>query len=60
MFVPNPDEYENLEEFRQLREKFVREGITCTHWPLELVDASMYYKTKFIEKKCLYYRSRIT
>jgi hypothetical protein len=41
MFVPDMNEYKNLEEFRRLREQYVRERITCTHWPLELVDASM-------------------
>jgi hypothetical protein len=41
MFVPDMDDYNNLEEFRQLREKYVRDGITCSHWPLELV-AGMY------------------
>ena len=42
MFTPNMDEYEDLEEFRRLREQYVRDRITCTHWPLELVGASMY------------------
>ncbi|CAF3528516.1 unnamed protein product [Rotaria sp. Silwood1] len=37
MFVPDMDEFKNLEEFRQLREQFVRDKVTCTHWPLELV-----------------------
>jgi hypothetical protein len=42
MFTPNMDEYEDLEEFRRLREQYVRDRITCTNWPLELVGASMY------------------
>ncbi len=46
MFVPDTDEYRTLEEFRRLRELYIRERITCTHWPLELVDASMYYYNK--------------
>ena len=31
--------YESLEEFRELREDFVRDRVTCTHWPLELITA---------------------
>jgi hypothetical protein len=50
MFVPDTDEYKNLEEFRQLREQYVRDGITCTHWPLELIGASMYYKQNLLKK----------
>jgi hypothetical protein len=41
MFVPDGVRYENLEEFRELREDFVRNRVTCTHWPLELFTASM-------------------
>ncbi|CAF0947118.1 unnamed protein product [Rotaria sordida] len=37
MFEPDGVRYENLEEFRQLREDFVRDRTTCTHWPLELM-----------------------
>ena len=37
MFVPNTDDCETLEDFRRKREEFVRQRITCTHWPLELV-----------------------
>ncbi len=45
MFVPDGVRYENLEEFRELREDFVRDKVTCTHWPLELFTASMeFYK----------------
>ncbi len=51
MFVPNPNEYKNLEEYRQLREQFVRDGITCPHWPLQLDGASMYYKRNLLKKK---------
>jgi hypothetical protein len=60
LFVPHPDEYKDLEEFRRLREEYVRDRITCTHWPLELVDASMYLKQsmKNTSLKCFYYRSR--
>lgn len=36
LFVPDGIRYENLEEFRELREDFVRDRTTCTHWPLEL------------------------
>ncbi len=41
MFVPDGVRYDNLEEFRELREDFVRDKVTCTHWPLELFTASM-------------------
>lgn len=34
--------YESLEEFREIREDFVRERVTCTHWPLELNAASKF------------------
>ncbi|CAF3110136.1 unnamed protein product [Rotaria sp. Silwood2] len=37
MFVPEMDEFKTLEEFRQLREQYVRDKATCTHWPLELI-----------------------
>ncbi|CAF0878972.1 unnamed protein product [Rotaria sp. Silwood1] len=40
MFEPDGVRYENLEEFRELRENFVRNRTTCTHWPLELITAS--------------------
>jgi len=41
MFVPDGIRYENLEEFQELREDYVRDKVTCTHWPLELFTASM-------------------
>ena len=41
MFEPDGIRYENLEEFRELREELVRDRTTCTHWPLELITASM-------------------
>lgn len=44
MFKPVPHAYETIEEYRQLRERYVREGVTCTHWPLELVAGSMYFE----------------
>jgi hypothetical protein len=53
MFVPDMNEYNSLEEFRQLREKFVRDRTSCTHWPLELIIAGM-YERKFCLKKNLY------
>jgi hypothetical protein len=43
MFTPDMEECQNLEEFRQLREQFVRDRKTCTHWPLELVTAGLYF-----------------
>ena len=39
LFRPDGIRYENLEEFQDLREDFVRDRITCTHWPLELFSA---------------------
>jgi hypothetical protein len=42
LFEPDGVRYENLEEFRELREDFVRDKVTCTHWPLELITASKY------------------
>jgi hypothetical protein len=50
MFVPDMNEYNSLEEFRELREKFVRDRTSCTHWPLELIIAGM-YERKFCRKK---------
>ena len=44
MFQPDPFAFETLEEFRQLREDYVRDGITCSHWPLALVSGSMYFE----------------
>lgn len=41
LFVPDGLRYENLEEFRELRENFVRNNVTCTHWPLESLSTSM-------------------
>ncbi|CAF4922975.1 unnamed protein product, partial [Rotaria socialis] len=43
MFEPDGVRYDSLEEFRELREDFVRDRVTCTHWPLELNTASMYF-----------------
>ncbi|CAF3400964.1 unnamed protein product [Rotaria socialis] len=40
MFEPDGVRYDSLEEFRELREDFVRDRVTCTHWPLELNTAS--------------------
>ncbi|CAF1473076.1 unnamed protein product [Adineta steineri] len=40
LFEPDGVRYESLEEFRELREDFVRDRVTCTHWPLELATAS--------------------
>ncbi|CAF1152550.1 unnamed protein product [Adineta ricciae] len=40
LFAPDADLFQNLEEFRKLREEYVRNGTTCTHWPLELIIAS--------------------
>ncbi|UJR28809.1 hypothetical protein I4U23_010033 [Adineta vaga] len=40
LFVPDMDSYKSLEEFQKLREQYVRDRITCTHWPLKLIDAS--------------------
>lgn len=42
MFVPDMDKYKNLEEFRCLREKFVQNRITSTHWPLALYGSRTY------------------
>lgn len=36
MFIPDGIRYENLEEYRQIREDYVQDRTTCTHWPLEL------------------------
>lgn len=47
MFVPDMEEYKNLDEFRHLREQCVRLRNTCTHWPLEIVTGSK-YKINFI------------
>lgn len=43
LFKPVPYAFETIEEYRQLRERYVREGVTCTHWPLEVVAGSMYF-----------------
>jgi hypothetical protein len=43
LFEPDGIRYESLEEFRELREGFVRDRVTCTHWPLELQTASMVF-----------------
>ncbi|CAF4409659.1 unnamed protein product, partial [Rotaria magnacalcarata] len=43
MFEPDGVRYDSLEEFRALREDFVRDRVTCTHWPLELNTVSMYF-----------------
>ncbi|UJR20781.1 hypothetical protein I4U23_023894 [Adineta vaga] len=40
LFEPDGVRYESLEEFRESREDFVRDRVTCTHWPLELVTAN--------------------
>ncbi|CAF3671689.1 unnamed protein product [Adineta steineri] len=40
LFDPDGVRYESLKEFRELREDFVRDRVTCTHWPLELATAS--------------------
>ncbi|CAF1285120.1 unnamed protein product [Rotaria magnacalcarata] len=40
MFEPDGVRYDSLEEFRELREDFVRDRVTCTHWPLELNTVS--------------------
>jgi hypothetical protein len=42
LFQPDGVQCESLEEFREIREDFVRDRVTCTHWPLELVTSSMY------------------
>ena len=62
MFVPNMSEYKTLEEFRELREEYVRDGITCTHWPLELIDSSTFYQENLFRNKINFYtfRSRIS
>jgi hypothetical protein len=59
MFVPDDVRYENLEEFRELREDFVRDRVTCTHWPLEMVTASLYFQKNETFKNIFYYRSSI-
>lgn len=53
MFKPDPFAFDTIEEFRRLREDFVHDGITCSHWPLQLVSGSMYLKKKenFIQIK---------
>ncbi|CAF0721137.1 unnamed protein product [Adineta steineri] len=43
MFKPDVNEYENIEEFRSLRENCVRQRTTCTHWPLQIIPASEDY-----------------
>lgn len=50
LFAPDMDLFKNLEEFRRLREEYVRNRTTCTHWPLELIIAST-YSFDFILKK---------
>ncbi|CAF1065447.1 unnamed protein product [Adineta ricciae] len=39
LFEPDGVRFESLEEFRESREDFVRNRVTCSHWPLELVTA---------------------
>jgi hypothetical protein len=48
LFVPDGVRYENLEEFRELREDFVRDRVTCSHWPLELITASMFIPFEYM------------
>lgn len=55
LFKPDEDEYKNIERFRELREKYVRERITCTHCPLELVGAGMYCQQNLLRKKHFYF-----
>lgn len=46
MFEPDGVRCDSLEEFREIREDFVRNGVTCSHWPLELNTMSMYFCSK--------------
>ena len=46
MFVPDGIRYDDLEEFRQLREDYVRDRTTCTHWPLELLTSGRIARTE--------------
>lgn len=43
LFTPEPDDYETIDEYRRMREKFVRDRISCSHWPLELIMAGTYF-----------------
>ena len=40
LFKPDGVRFDNLDEFRELREDFVRQRITSSHWPLELRSTS--------------------
>lgn len=51
LFEPDGVRFESLEEFRESREDFVRDRVTCSHWPLELVTAGTYLNSKIKNEK---------